>query len=233
MNEKALDSTGKRFLAGGVIDGWYAPSLRGDDNHGLARWNEGEVVQFLKTGRNAHGVVFGSMSDAFNNSTQFMSDDDLKAIAHYLKSLPGDDDGKPWHYDAATSSALSVANQAKGARRADLCGALRLLSWQQWARQGAVDPAAGRCRFSHRARGHSAINITLNGSPRVVAAGMVDSYRMPAYRDQLSDEQIADVVSFIRGAWGNQGDKVKAGEVKALRGKTQAAGPVPVVLPIR
>jgi mono/diheme cytochrome c family protein len=112
MNEKALDSTGKRFLAGGVIDGWYAPSLRGDDNHGMSRWNEGEVVQFLKTGRNAHGVVFGSMSDAFNNSTQFMSDNDLKAIAHYLKSLPGKDDGKPWRYDAASTHALSAASRA-------------------------------------------------------------------------------------------------------------------------
>jgi hypothetical protein len=30
-------------------------------------------VQFLKTGRNQHAVVYGSMTEAFNNSTQFMA----------------------------------------------------------------------------------------------------------------------------------------------------------------
>lgn len=233
MNEKALDSTGKRFLAGGVIDGWYAPSLRGDDNHGMSRWNEGEVVQFLKTGRNAHGVVFGSMSDAFNNSTQFMSDDDLKAIAHYLKSLPGKDDGKPWRYDAASTDALSAASRATMpaaqiyVARCAFCHGNDGRGKAPW-----IPPLAGVASTTGP-EGASAINITLNGSPRVVAAGMVDSYRMPAYRDQLSDEQIADVVSFIRSNWGNQGDKAKVAEVKALRGKTQAAGPVPIVLPVQ
>jgi hypothetical protein len=59
----------------------------------------------------------------------------------------------------------------------------------------------------------------------VVAAGMVDSYRMPAYRDQLSDEQIADVVSFIRSNWGNQGDKAKAAEVKACAARHRRPAP--------
>lgn len=232
MNEKALDGSSGHFLSGGVIDGWYAPSLRGDDNHGLARWSEEEIVQFLKTGRNSHGVVFGSMSDAFNNSTQFMSDDDLRAIAHYLKSLPGDADGRPWRYNAASGAALSVASQANVpaariyAARCSFCHGNDGRGKAPW-----IPPLAGVASTTGP-DGASAINVTLNGSPRVVASGMVDAYRMPAYRDQLSDEQIADVVSFVRGAWGNQGDRVKAGEVKALRGKTQAAGPVPVVLPV-
>ncbi|MFP3802899.1 c-type cytochrome, partial [Paraburkholderia sp. SIMBA_027] len=44
------------------------------------------------------------MTEAFNNSTQFMNDEDLAAIAHYLKSLPGDSqrDGTPWQYQNAT-----------------------------------------------------------------------------------------------------------------------------------
>jgi mono/diheme cytochrome c family protein len=78
------------FLAGALLDGWYAPSLRQDHNTGLGRWSEAQIVQFLKTGRNQHAVVYGSMTEAFNNSTQFMADDDLAAIARYLKSLPGD-----------------------------------------------------------------------------------------------------------------------------------------------
>ena len=76
------------FLSGALLDGWYAPALRGASGNGVGRWTETEIVAFLKTGRNKHAVVFGSMMEAFNNSTAFMTDDDLGAIAHYLKSLP-------------------------------------------------------------------------------------------------------------------------------------------------
>ena len=69
FNEKALDDSGTAYLAGALLDGWYAPSLRADHNTGLGRWSEAEIAQFLKTGRNRHAVVFGSMTEAFNNST--------------------------------------------------------------------------------------------------------------------------------------------------------------------
>jgi mono/diheme cytochrome c family protein len=230
MNEKALDGSDARFLSGALIDGWYAPSLRGDDNHGLARWSEGDIHQFLKTGRNSHGVVFGSMSDAFNNSTQFMTDADLMAIAHYLKSLPGDGDTLAWHDDPASAKALAIANQVNSpaaqiyAARCSFCHGNDGRGKAPWI------PPLGGSASTTGPEGASAINITLNGSPRVVTGGMVDSYRMPAYRHQLSDDQIAAVVSFVRKSWGNQGDAVKAGDVKTLRDKTEAAGPVPTVL---
>nr|GFD16500.1 alcohol dehydrogenase, putative [Tanacetum cinerariifolium] len=38
FNEKALDESGTPFLAGALLDGWYAPSLRDDHNTGLGRW---------------------------------------------------------------------------------------------------------------------------------------------------------------------------------------------------
>ncbi|MFP3454345.1 hypothetical protein R0K30_22325, partial [Bacillus sp. SIMBA_154] len=83
MNEKALDERSALYLAGAELDGWYAPSLRGDANTGLGRWSEDDVFRFLRAGRNPHAVVFGSMADVFNNSTQYMTDDDLRAVAHY------------------------------------------------------------------------------------------------------------------------------------------------------
>jgi mono/diheme cytochrome c family protein len=89
FNEKALDERSDHFLSGALLDAWYASNLRGDTRLGLGRWSEEDVVQFLKTGHNAHATVFGSMLDAFNNSTQFMSAADLSAVAKYLKSLSG------------------------------------------------------------------------------------------------------------------------------------------------
>ena len=46
---------------------------------------------------------------------------------------------------------------------------------------------------------------------------------MPAFKAQLTDEQIAAVASYVRGAWGNHADPVPAGLVAAAR--TDATAP--------
>jgi mono/diheme cytochrome c family protein len=40
---------------------------------------------------------------------------------------------------------------------------------------------------------------------------------MPAFAWRLSDQQVADVVNFIRSSWGNQAGSVKVGDVEKLR----------------
>ncbi|TMV36386.1 cytochrome c, partial [Thioclava sp. BHET1] len=67
----------------------------------------------------------------------------------------------------------------------------------------------------------------------VVAGGVPDSYRMPPYRAQLSDRQIADVLSFLRSAWGNDGGAVAADAVAKLRAHTDPASSSVIVLQMR
>ncbi|MFC3941370.1 alcohol dehydrogenase [Pseudomonas gingeri NCPPB 3146 = LMG 5327] len=230
FNEKALDDSGTPFLAGALLDGWYAPSLRDDHNTGLGRWSEPQIVQFLKTGRNQHAVVYGSMTEAFNNSTQFMSDDDLRAIARYLKSLPGDPgrDGPAWQYQAVSAA---TRQDTPGAHtyvtRCAACHGLAGEGQPEW-----MPPLAG-ATSALAAHAESAINITLNGSQRVVAAGVPDAYRMPAFREQLSDQEIAEVLTFVRSTWGNQGGAVDAQAVGTLRGHTGPASSSPIILQMR
>lgn len=228
FNEKALDESGAPFLAGALLDGWYAPSLRQDHNTGLGRWSEAEIVQFLKTGRNRHAVVYGSMTEAFNNSTQFMSDDDLGAIARYLKALPGDPrrDGAPWQYQA-TAAAPDAPGAHTYATRCASCHGADGKGQAEW-----MPPLAGATSML-AAENASAINITFNGSQRIVAAGVPDAYRMPAFREQLSDREIAEVLSFARSAWGNQGGAVQAKAVGELRGHTDPASSSPIILHMR
>ncbi|AUY32795.1 cytochrome c [Pseudomonas sp. PONIH3] len=228
FNEKALDESGAPFLAGALLDGWYAPSLRQDHNTGLGRWSEAEIVQFLKTGRNRHAVVYGSMTEAFNNSTQFMSDDDLSAIARYLKALPGEPrrDGAPWQYQA-TAAAPDAPGAHTYATRCASCHGADGKGQAEW-----MPPLAGATSML-AAENASAINITLNGSQRIVAAGLPDAYRMPAFREQLSDREIAEVLSFARSAWGNQGGAVQAKAVGELRGHTDPASSSPIILHMR
>jgi cytochrome c6 len=44
---------------------------------------------------------------------------------------------------------------------------------------------------------------------------------MPDFSDSLSDRDIATVLSFVRGNWGNQGTPLSEAEVVALRGSLQ------------
>ncbi|CAI8950468.1 Alcohol dehydrogenase (quinone), cytochrome c subunit [Pseudomonas marginalis] len=228
FNEKALDESGKPFLAGALLDGWYAPSLRQAPNTGLGRWSEAQIVQFLKTGRNAHAVVYGSMTEAFNNSTQFMEDADLAAIARYLKSLPGDPqrDGTPWQYVAADTR-QDVPGAHTYATRCASCHGLDGKGQPEW-----MPPLAGATSALAR-ESASAINITLNGSQRVVAAGVPDAYRMPAFREQLSDAEIAQVLTYVRSTWGNHGEAIDAKAVGKLRGHTDPASSSPIILHMR
>ncbi|MFT4066795.1 c-type cytochrome [Paraburkholderia sp.] len=235
MNEKALDESSPLYLSGALLDGWYAPSLRGDPNTGLGRWSEADVVQFLKTGRNAHAVVFGSMTDAFNNSTQFMTDNDLRAIARYLKSLPGDPgrDGPPWHYNAASNTALALDQRMKFPRaqtfmaRCSYCHGADGRGQGQW-----IPPLAGSAS-SMAMENASSINVTLNGSGRIVTNGVPDAYRMPPFRNQLSDQEIADVLTFVRTSWGNKGGAVNPDEVKAIRERTNPSISNVIILQMR
>ena len=108
MQEQGLDESDSEFLAGAPLDHWSAPSLNGDINSGLGRWNEDDIVAFMKTGKNRFGTAFGTMVEVINNSTQYMTDADLTAMAIYLKSLPAvnEANAKPWQYDEKTAQQI-------------------------------------------------------------------------------------------------------------------------------
>ena len=88
--ERALDERGAPLPAAGgqSIDGWIAVSLRGNPADGLGSWSKQDIVTTLRSARNPGTAVIGSaMSDMVVHSTQqFLSDDDLNAVAAYLKS---------------------------------------------------------------------------------------------------------------------------------------------------
>ncbi|HGM6860575.1 TPA: cytochrome c [Serratia rubidaea] len=230
FNEKALDADSQDYLAGALLDGWYAPSLRNDANTGISRWSEEDVVTFLKQGRNQHAVVFGSMTDAFNNSTQFMSDDDLRAIAHYLKALPpgSNNRGSTWQYPQGTATAGSGNHPGRQTymARCSSCHGADGRGQTPW-----IPPLAGAT--SMQVDASSSINVVLNGSARIVAHGVPDAYRMPPYRKQLTDRQTAEVLNFIRTSWGNQGTETDAKAVGELREKTDPASSSVIILQMR
>ncbi len=224
LHEKALtERDGPAFLAGAVIDGWYAKNLRGDKD-GLGQWSEADIVSFLKTGSTDRTAAFGDMAEVVQHSTQYLTDDDLTAIAHYLKSLPASKEQPS--VSAATQTASSSAGDhlthASAAyeefcvtcHRADGGGVTRI--FPALAGNDVVDTADAT----------SLVHIIVSGGRRPRTADRPNAFAMPAFKT-LDDRDVAAIVTYIRTAWGNSAGSVSADQVAKLRpifGEAEPAG---------
>jgi alcohol dehydrogenase (quinone), cytochrome c subunit len=230
--EKALDDGSSSYLSGALLDAWYAPDLRGDVRTGLGTWSKDDLADFLKHGHNRGGTAFGSMIDVVNNSTPYLSDSDIKAIAVYLKSLPATFAQQPVAYDHAMTAALrnGRASQPGATIYTGACASCHGFDAKGF---GPYTPALAGNPIVLDGDPSSLVNLVLNGSTPLVVRGTPDPYRMPQFRLQYSDQEIADVVTFIRNGWGNQAPVVTAAEVAKLRKTTDPTSDQVIILKMR
>ncbi|MFF7709192.1 c-type cytochrome [Pseudomonas sp. NPDC007930] len=219
LQEKALDpADGEQFLAGSApLEGWIAKSLRGDHKDGLGSWSEAQLVQFMKTGRNERTAVFGGMSDVVEHSLQYLSDADLTAIARYLKTLPPvAPQATPQVYDPQVADALWKGDDRKpgAALYLDNCAACHRTDGHGYA--GAFPALAGN-PVLQGADATSLIHVVLAGGTVPATHTAPSTFSMPAFGWRLNDQQVADVVNFIRSSWGNAAGAVSAADVAKLR----------------
>ncbi|NWE15546.1 cytochrome c [Pseudomonas yamanorum] len=222
MQEKSLSATdGSTFLSGSApLEGWIAKSLRGDHKDGLGSWSEEQLVQFLKTGRSDRSAVFGGMSDVVVHSMQYMSEEDLTAIARYLKSLPAvDPKDQPHQYDKQVADALWKGDDSKPGASVyiDNCAACHRTDGHGYTR---VFPALAGNPVLQTTDATSLINIVLNGGTLPATHTAPSTFTMPAFAWRLSDQEVADVVNFVRGSWGNKANAVTTSQVATLRKNT-------------
>ncbi|PJT24424.1 alcohol dehydrogenase [Ochrobactrum sp. 30A/1000/2015] len=215
--EKAVKNDPKgRFLSGSVLEGWYAKNLR-DQDTGLSTWAEDEIVTFLKTGRTDRTAAFGSMADVVQHSTQHLAEDDLRAIARYLKSLaPSEGRAREWQpkEDVTTAAlkagdftapgALSYVEQCSVCHRMDGKGAPRIY------------PALAGNSIVFADDPSSLIQVTLTGgrTPDTPADRM--AFTMPGFAD-LPNWQVAEILNFIRNGWRNHGAAITEQDIARMR----------------
>lgn len=220
LAEKALDERSRRFLAGAPIAGWSATNLTGDRITGLGSWSREEIAEYLRTGRNRHATSFGPMSEVISSSTQYLRDDDLHAIAVYLKSLQGARGEKePFRYDAATAERLAAGRfDSAGARLyAQYCMPCHGANGKGFER--VFPPLAGNATVADPDPS-SLVNLLLDGAVTARVDTAATDYHMPGYGWTLNDGEVADILSFIRAGWGNRADPVDAGMVARRRAET-------------
>jgi mono/diheme cytochrome c family protein len=68
------------------------------------------------------------------------------------------------------------------------------------------------------------VHVVLGGERMAATGAKPSGLSMPGFAEKLNDQQIADVVNYIRNAWGNRGSLVDARAVAAVR-KAAAESP--------
>jgi mono/diheme cytochrome c family protein len=144
------------------------------------------------------------MMETIHNSLQYLTDDDIQAIAAYLKAVPG----------KATYQESKVPVSATGA---DVYLSFCASCHQQNGRgvPGQIPALAGSGAVKAR-EADNVIRVVLGGLPAT------KSYApMPALGSGMTDQQIAAVANYVRTAWGNGAPATaEAGTVGRLRGET-------------
>lgn len=197
-------------FAGNRIGGWFAPRLDGAARSGLKDWSIADITEYLSSGRNARSHADGPMAEVVVNSTAKMTDEDVRAIAVYLKDLPA---GPAEPAVSPPPEATMIAGQAVYARTCIAChevdgsGAPRI-----------YPPLPGNALLQSDDP-LSTLRIILDGAETVTTPRAPNTGSMPAYAKQLTDQQIADVATYIRNAFGNAASMVTPDQVAKARDK--------------
>ena len=214
--EARKPSEGDAYLSGAVVDHLFAPSLRNVGRGSLSSWGEDDLTRFLRSGANAHGIAFGSMVDVIEHSTQYMTPQDAVATARYLKSFDSTPAVVRHAYDTRTD--LRLASGDAGAPGAMVylnnCAACHRPDGKGY--EGVFPSLAGNPVVEARDPASLAA-IVLEGSITPRTGTTPARFSMPAFRERLSDQQIADVISFIRKGWGNAAGSMAPEDVGRLR----------------
>jgi mono/diheme cytochrome c family protein len=203
---------GKASLAGGQIpsQNWYAPDLSTQANGGLAGWSEQDIVDLLKTGQSARGTAFGPMADVVAQSTQHMHDEDLRAMATYLQSLPSRAEPVAEKSVLDTRALLAQGAKVYVARCADCHG-------KDGNGVAGVYPPLNGNSSVNEPTGINATRVVLLGGFAPVTQGNPRPYSMPPFAQQLSDADVAAVVTYIRQSWSNKASIVMERDVVKYR----------------
>lgn len=202
-------------LAGGMIpmQNWYAASLTSEAATGLGDWSVGELAALLHTGVSNRGAAYGPMAEVVGASLQHLSGADVQAMAVYLKAAPSaaappSDAGLAIDVDrkaVLTQGARLYEKYCVECHKADGKGEPPAFPPLAGNRSLTVQPAV------------NAIRIVLNGGFAPATAGNPRPYGMPPYSPVLNDDEVADVVTYVRNSWGNRARAVTAAEVNRNR----------------
>lgn len=213
INALGGSSQSKEF-EGGMIpnQNWYAPSLTSNREAGLGNWSIKDITDLLQAGVSHRGTVYGPMAEVVYNSLQYLTDEDAKAMAVYLKALP-QRDSEP----APTSQARLVSPEVMEVGRKVYTAQCVMCHGDEGKGFPPSYPPLANNQSITMSSPVNPIRMVLNGGYPPGTKKNPRPHGMPPFSHILNDEEAAAVVTYIRVAWGNNGTPVTPKQVNDLR----------------
>ena len=198
-----------RAFHGAPLENFIAPDLTGNERTGLGGWSDQDIVEYLRTGRNGLAGAAGPMADVITYSTSLMEDQDLHAIAVYLKSIAP--------APVATVSSVDQGALKRGAEiYSDTCSSCHL---NDGVGQPRLFAPLNKNAVVQQSDPSTILHFILAGARIGPSPSRPSPLSMPSFAWKLTDQEIADVATFIRNSWGNQASAVQPTAVHDMRKK--------------
>jgi mono/diheme cytochrome c family protein len=198
-----------RYLQGGSLGVWYAPDVTSNPHVGIGTSSVDDIARYLQTGTDGVAVAAGPMAEAVEHSTQYLTDEDAKAIGTYLKSLPS----------SPAPARKPAASNTSAIRRAALAYEVNCSACHGLQGEG-IKGAVPAFKANHGLLADDATNlihVMLRGARAPHTHTQETAAGMPAFDWKMDDQQIAEVLTFVRNSWGNGALRVVPTDVARLR----------------
>jgi nicotinate dehydrogenase subunit B len=185
------------YLAGGFAEGWEAPPLT-SLSHAPIPWSEDELFAYLRSGESRfHGIAAGPMAPVVKELAA-LPDQDIRAMAVYLGSFNENALSQPAQEALAAklesmTSTGAVSASAIGARLYE--GACAVCHAVGGAPLFGSRPSLALNSNLHGAVPDNLIQVILHG---IASPASSDLGYMPAFKDSLTNDQVAELVSYLR-----------------------------------
>lgn len=196
-------------LRGDTLQGWTAPGITSGQGP-LANWSPDDIATYLKTGHNQYSAAAGLMSEVVELSTSKLTDDDVKAVATYLKDISGP--------GPQSSTPDKDVVSAGGAIYQDLCSACHR---QDGKGVPGLFPDLAETPTVKASDPTTVLRVILQGAQSVSTKEEPTGPAMPGFGWQLNDTQIAAVATYVRDHFG-KAPAVSESEAKKARSEEAA-----------
>jgi mono/diheme cytochrome c family protein len=179
-------------LTGAQIEGWYAPDISNDALSKVSGWSADQIAAFLKSGTMPGNVkTFGPMQEVVHDSLRYLTDQDLHAMALYLKDQQTQVTPQaptPVKYQQLTAGKRVYQDNCSSCHQANGKG------------MGSTVPALAGNDAVTASEPYNVIMAVLEGFAPQGTWGAMGSFA-----GTLDDDQISAVTNYVRTAWGNAG----------------------------